>query len=223
MSQPTGQKQEQERPGATDEEIRQELGDDFTDEDAEKLLNARRGKRQGGGADTEAGNAGDDESGGTGDRKYDEIIAGRKRARQERDQLKAELDKVRAELTQIKDAGLSDSERRDKERDTYKTRAEKAELEVRRWRIAMQRAPEHATTKQVAAVAKRLSGEDDNAMGEDADEMFALIAPPPAASTGARPPTSKPRERLKGGGDPEEDDEIGDDPAKLAGLVPRAI
>jgi hypothetical protein len=167
--------------------------------------------------DSAASKDGDDESD---DDKDSGQHAAFDRVRLSRDKARTERDQLRDELKQLREKGLTEQERKDQERDTYKSRAERAELEVKQWRVARERAPEHATIKQISAVAKRLVGADDDAMGEDADELYELLAPAPA-SNGSRVP-GKPKERLKGGGEP--DDDPGEmDPAKLAARVPRAM
>lgn len=123
-----------------------------------------------------------------------------------------------AALKKYEDQGKSESQRLQEERDSHKTRAEKAEAALKRREIAEARAPEHATVAQIRAVAKRLAGESDDDLESDADELFALLAPAP--STPKTP--SRPKERLRGGSEPDEDVEE-DDPRKLAALVQRRI
>lgn len=119
-------------------------------------------------------------------------------------------------LKQFEDQGKSESERLQEDRDTHKSRAEKAEAALRRREIAENRAPEHATTAQIKAVAKRLAGDSDDDLEQDADELFALLAPAPVV-----PKTpSRPKERLKGGSEPDEPVEE-TDPRRLAAAVPR--
>lgn len=122
-----------------------------------------------------------------------------------------------AALKKYEDANKSEAERLQEERDSHKTRAEKAEFALKRREIAEDRAPEHATQAQIRAVAKRLAGDTDEALEKDADELFAMFAaaPPAAAKTASRP-----KERLRGGSEPDEDvDET--DPRKLAAQLPR--
>jgi len=128
---------------------------------------------------------------------------------------KAAADRA-AKLKQYEDEGKSESQRLQEERDSHKTRAEKAEIALRKREIAEEHAPEHATVAQIKAVARRLSGDDDDSLEADAKELFELIAPEPKA-----PKTpSRPKERLKGGSEPDEDPEP-TDPRKLADLIPR--
>jgi hypothetical protein len=123
-----------------------------------------------------------------------------------------------AKLKQYEDANKTELQRLQEERDSGMTRAEKAEAALKRRELAEQFAPEHATVAQIKAVAKRLSGADDDELEADAKELFELIAPEPKAApkvAGARP-----KERLKGGSEPDEAPEV-TDPRKLADLIPR--
>ncbi|HVL82687.1 MAG TPA: hypothetical protein VM367_00105 [Pseudonocardia sp.] len=119
-------------------------------------------------------------------------------------------------LREYEDANKSESQRLQEERDSHKTRAEKAEAALRRREVAEERAPEHATPAQIRAVAKRLAGESDEELEADADELFALLAPAPEP----RKVAQRPKERLRGGGDPDDEpDET--DPRKLADAIRR--
>lgn len=120
-------------------------------------------------------------------------------------------------LKEYEDQGKSESQRLQEERDSHKTRAEKAEAALKRREIAEARAPEHVTVAQIKAVAKRLAGETDDDLESDADELFALLAPKPVETPKV---PERPKERLRGGGDPDEESEE-NDPKKLAALVPR--
>lgn len=121
---------------------------------------------------------------------------------------------VSGRLKKYEDQNKTEAERLQEAAQESRTRAERAELNLRRREIAEERAPEHATLAQIKAVAKRLSGESDEDLEADADELFALLAPEPA-----KPRTpSRPRERLRGGGEPDEEPEE-QDPRKLADLI----
>jgi hypothetical protein len=123
-----------------------------------------------------------------------------------------------AKLQKYEDANKSESQRLQEERDLGLSRAEKAEAALKRREIAESRAPEHATPAHIRAVAKRLAGESDEDLESDADELFELIAPGPKAAP--KVAGSRPKERLKGGSEPDEQPEV-TDPRKLAGLIPR--
>lgn len=121
-----------------------------------------------------------------------------------------------AKLQQYEDQGKSEAERLQQAATSNLTRAEKAEAALRSREIAEARAPEHATVAHIKAVAKRLVGDSDDDLEADADDLFALLAPaPPTPKTPTRP-----KERLRGGAEPDEDTEESD-PRKLAALVPR--
>jgi hypothetical protein len=125
-----------------------------------------------------------------------------------------------SKLKQYEDASKSDLERWEERANTAESRAGTAEAKAKALEIAIERAPEHATLAQVRAVAKRVRGEDDDALEKDADELFEMLAPAPAEpKPGAKTP-ARPKERLKGGADPDEEPEE-TDPRKLAALLPR--
>jgi len=167
--------------------------------------------------------AGADQLGDAGKRALDAIKEQRKAARTERDKYKTELAEARAKLQQHDDKDKTEAQRLQEAADSYKTRAERAEAVAKRREIAEESAPDHATIAQIKAVAKRLTGESDEDLEKDAEELFALIAPAPAG--GDNKPTKtqqpgKPKANLRGGGDPSDgDDET--DPRKLAALIPR--
>jgi hypothetical protein len=122
-----------------------------------------------------------------------------------------------AKLKKYEDEGKSELQRLQEERDQLRESSAKSASETRAMRVAMDRAPEHATLAQVRAVAKRVRGDDDDEIEQDADELFALLAP---ESKAAPKTPSRPKERLKGGSEPDEAPEE-TDPRKLAALVPR--
>jgi murein DD-endopeptidase MepM/ murein hydrolase activator NlpD len=121
-----------------------------------------------------------------------------------------------AALKKYEDANKTEAERLQEALSQHQSRAEKAEFALKRREIAEQRAPEHATPAQIRAVAKRLAGDNDEALEKDADELFELLAPAPSTPK----TTSKPQERLRGGSDPDEPVEESD-PRKLAAMLPR--
>jgi hypothetical protein len=119
-------------------------------------------------------------------------------------------------LAEYEDANKSEAQRLLDERDSHKTRAEKAEARLARLEIAQRVAPEHATFAQLQKVLKRMAGDDEEALEQDALELWADYAPEPA-----KPKTpTRPRERMRGGGEPETDDpDDTDDPRKLADRI----
>lgn len=133
-----------------------------------------------------------------------------------------ELEPLAQKARELEQANQSELERATNDRDSHKSRADTAESRLRKFEIALDKAPEHATLAHVRAVAKRLAGESDEDLESDADELFGLLAPKPAGTEEPPKVPSRPTERMpRGGGDPEEPPaEM--DPRKLAELVPRA-
>lgn len=141
--------------------------------------------------------------------------------KRERNAALKELAELRAKVKEFQDKDKTEAERLAEAAEDAKSRAAKAEANARRLTTAMERAPEGATLAQIRAVAKRLSGETDDELETDADELFQLLAPQSATDEGKRTaPPGRPTTSLKGGGDPgDEPEEM--DPRKLAGLIGR--
>lgn len=139
------------------------------------------------------------------------------RMKRERNAAQKALKDVNDKLKKYEDQGKSETQRLSEAAEEAKARASKSEQGLQKLQMAMDRAPEGATLKQIRAVAKRLSGDTDEELEADADELFALLAP---AKEKAKPPPGKPRENLRGGGDPDEEPEEMD-PRKLANLIGR--
>jgi hypothetical protein len=133
-----------------------------------------------------------------------------------------ELEPLAQKARELEQASQSELERATNDRDGHKSRADTAESQLRKFQVAMDKAPEHATLAHVRAVAKRLAGESDEDLESDADELFGLLAPKPAETEEPPKVPSRPTERMpRGGGDPEEPP-VEMDPRKLAELVTRA-
>lgn len=148
--------------------------------------------------------------GDAGKRALDAMKKERNTARKERQEL---LDK----LKQYEDKDKTETQRLQEAAEDAKTRAATAESNARKFRTAIDRAPEGASLAHIKAVAKRLSGDTDEEMESDADELFALFAP--EKDTKKAPP-GKPKESLGGGGNPDDEpDEM--DPRKLADAIGR--
>lgn len=204
---------ENDQPDPTDEL------DGITEEDAEKLLAGAVDK----GKDDDPDPEGADQLGDPGRKALDAIKEQRRAAREERDKAKAELEQVRAELRKHSDKDKTEMQRLIEERDSLKSELGKTTSAMRRREFAEEFAPEHATTAQVRAVAKRLTGDSDADLEADAKELYALIAPAPPKPTPGKP---KERlrdggERLRGGGGSDDDDADEMDPRKLAALIKR--
>lgn len=123
-----------------------------------------------------------------------------------------EAEKAEAELKKIQDAQKSDAERSADEKKSLEDKAAKAEAEVLKLRVALRKGLSDTQ-------AKRLVGTTEDELEADADELLESFKPSDDKDTG-KPGGGKPKEALRGGGDPtEEPEEM--DPRKLAAAVPR--
>lgn len=126
----------------------------------------------------------------------------------------AELEPLAQKAKDLEDASKTETERLAGDRDTYKGRAETAEASLSKLQIALDTAPEGASLAQVKAVARRVTGADDDERTADAAELYELLG-----VTGKKAPVvRKPKETLRGGADPDEEPEE-TDPRKLAALI----
>jgi hypothetical protein len=197
-----------------------ESGDNghVSDDDARDLLNIdpKTGKAKGKGDSSEDDDDADDS--GKGDQLSESELEAAKWKKLSRKN-EADLRKAQAELKKISDANLSEAERTQRDRDEHRTRAEKAETELKRLTIAGETAPEGATLAQLRKVARRMAGDDDDALEADAKELWDDFGPAPVGKANV---PSKPKPVLRGGGTPDDSDAGEMDPRKLAALVPRA-
>lgn len=139
--------------------------------------------------------------------------------KRERNAARKELAEARKRLKDIDDKGKTDTERLTEAHKEAASRAEKAESSYLALTVAMDRAPAHATLAQVRAVAKRIRGESEEDLEADADELFEMVVPAPKQDdTPKKRVPSNPRQRLRGGADPEEEPEE-NDPRKLAAAI----
>lgn len=144
--------------------------------------------------------------------------------KRERNTARKELASIKAELKKFQDKDKTEAQRLEEAREEATTRAAKAEERHKALSVAMEHAPAHATLAQVRAVAKRVRGDSDDELEADAQELFELLAPAPPAKDDKperdRKVAGRPRERLRGGGDPDDEPEESD-PRKLADLIRR--
>jgi hypothetical protein len=134
-------------------------------------------------------------------------------ARKNEKQFKTTAEKLKS----YEDKDKTELERLTERATAAEKRAETASSQANAMRIAMDSAPEHATLAQVKAVARRIRGDDDDALQSDAKELFEMLAPEPKKSS----TPGKPREKLKGGSEPDEQPEEFDG-RKLAAKIPRS-
>jgi hypothetical protein len=142
--------------------------------------------------------------------------------KREKNAAKKQVADLLAKVKKFEDEGKSEGQRLQEAAEEAKTRAAKAESSTRKLQMALDRAPEGASLAHIKAVAKRISGDSDEELEADCDELFGLFAPQKesANSTSKKEPPGKPKERLSGGGDPDEEPEEMD-PRKLAEAIGR--
>jgi hypothetical protein len=204
---------------ARDQNENDDLG--VTDEEAEQLLaDAVEADERDTGRSTELG--GERSSDQSTDRDDDKLQGEIQKWKSLARKHEGEAKKLGGRLKEYEDANKSDLERLQERAGTAESRADKAESMAKALQIAMDRAPEHATLAQVRAVAKRVRGDGDDAIEQDADELFELLVPVPDSEPkpGTKTP-ARPKERLKGGTAAPDEEPEETDPRKLAALLPR--
>lgn len=131
-----------------------------------------------------------------------------------RERLK-QLEPLAQKAQELEDASKTEAQRLSEALETHKTRADTAEGRLSKLEVALEAAPEGASLAQVRAVAKRVSGATDEERAADAAELYELLG-----VTSKPTVAGKPREALRGGGDPDEEPEE-TDPRKLADRIGR--
>lgn len=122
-----------------------------------------------------------------------------------------EAEESRRKLKEIEDRDKSESEKLTDRLTAAEQRATEAESRALRMEVA-------AAKGLTAGQAKRLVGTTKEELEADADELLTDFAP--KGGDTKPPPGGRPKEQLRGGGDPTEEPEE-TDPRKLADLVPR--
>lgn len=125
-------------------------------------------------------------------------------------------------LDKYEDANKSETERLQEKASRNEEAAAKATARMRKLEIAAETAPDNATPAQLLKIAKRMSGEDDDALEEDAKELWADFGPAAGASGPKKQVPGKPTPNLKGGGRSQDNDDEETDPRKLAAMITRA-
>lgn len=134
------------------------------------------------------------------------------RMKDERKRLRTQLAESKAKVKKYEDANKSEKEKLSDDATSHKTRADKAEKDLWRLQIAMDKG---LTRKQ----AGRLTGDSLEELEADADELLDLFKDKQST---AKKPAGKPKEKLSGGGGAEADNEPDEtDPKKLAARIPR--
>lgn len=124
-----------------------------------------------------------------------------------------ELEPLAKKAKELEDAGKSEAERLTERATSAESRAEKAEQALLRFEVAIDKG---LTPKQ----AERLRGATKEELEEDADDLLASFASKDTKPSTSRVP-GRPKEKLRGGGDPDEPVEE-TDPQKLAAAIPRS-
>lgn len=128
--------------------------------------------------------------------------------------------KAADELKELKDADKSDSQKQAEALTSAQSELEKTKAENMRLKVALEKAPEGMPLSKVTKLAQRLTGDTQEELEQDAEELFADFAP--AGTEGGKEggERRRPTERLKPGTVPGSEPEE-TDPAKLAAKVPR--
>lgn len=119
-----------------------------------------------------------------------------------------------ARLKEFEDKDKTETQRLTEDRDGHKTRADTSEASLVRLEVALEKAPEGMKPAEVLRWAKRLSGSTKEELEADAAELFESFG-----GTASSPGSSRPQERLRGGGDP--DEEPDPDLTKVIADIPR--
>ena len=122
-----------------------------------------------------------------------------------------ELEPLAAKAKELEEAGKTETQKLAEDRDTHKGRADTAEGEVLRLRVALRKG---LTETQ----AKRLVGTTEEELEADANELLESFGGKQDQQPDVR---RRPREALRPGAVPSAEPEE-TDPAKLAALVPRS-
>jgi hypothetical protein len=122
-----------------------------------------------------------------------------------------ELEPLAKKAKDLEDAGKSEAERLTERATTAEERATTAEQKLLRLEVAIDKG-------LTPAQARRLVGATKEELEEDADDLLASFAAKDTKTTSKV--ERRPKERLRGGGDPDEPVEE-TDPGKLAAGIPR--
>ena len=122
--------------------------------------------------------------------------------------LRGDLEKAKPAIQRAKeleDASKTDTQRLTEERDTHRSRADEAEARLLRLEIGLAKG-------LTPAQSRRLVGTTKAELEADADDLLASFG-------GSQVASSRPTERLRGGGDPDQEPEA--DLSKIAADIPR--
>lgn len=141
------------------------------------------------------------------------------RARSDAARYRTERNDLREKATAAERAQMDDKTRAESERDEWKGKATGSGAELLKLQIALDAAPDGMTPKEVAQLAKRLTGTSKEELEADAKELFEQFGGSTSTSTGKAPVSGRPTTRLRAGANNDEDD--GDDSDVDIDKIPR--
>lgn len=130
-----------------------------------------------------------------------------RKARRDAEARLKELEPLAKKAKELEDAQKSESEKLNEKLTLAEGKARESETAALRLEVALEKAPDGMPLAQLRKLAKRIQGSTREEMEADAGELFEDFS-------GAKPASSKPKENLKSGTDPEEDSSV--DGEKLA-------
>lgn len=128
-----------------------------------------------------------------------------RKARREAEAKVKELEPLANKAKELEDANKTDQQKLQDALDQAKAEGSKSTAELLKLQVALDKAPDGVSAKEILRLAKRLTGSTREELETDAEELFELVGAQ-TGSGGGRPP-GKPNPKLRGGGDPTEDPE----------------
>jgi hypothetical protein len=147
-----------------------------------------------------------EQSGSTGSGTTDPTASELARARSDAARYRQERNQLREEKTASERAKMDDKTRAESERDEWKTKFTSLEGTSLRLEVALAAAPDTMKPKDVARLAKRLTGTSREELEADAKELFEEFGGMSTTSTGKAPVSGRPQSRLRAGANNDEDD-----------------
>jgi hypothetical protein len=125
-----------------------------------------------------------------------------------------DLEPLAAKAKELEDAQKTETEKLTEALNAAKAEGATSASSLLRVEVALDKAPDGMSAKDVARYAKRLHGSTREELEADAEEFFKDFA-----GTKKQPPGNKPRETLRGGGDPTAEPEP--DISEIVKKIPR--
>lgn len=150
------------------------------------------------------------------DENFDPQRAWNKLQAQDRDKaaLKKRADEAEAKAKRYEDADKTDKDKLEERASGAEQRASAAEATALRLDVALEKAPEGMSIAQVRKLAKRLSGDSREDLEADAEELFADFVT--EDDDKGQAPRGRPRERLRPGAVPNNDEPVEPGLSRLA-------